>query len=61
VRVDANPAQLASYGLTLANLQSVLSLQNSDLAKGQISDGMVTPGVLDNGKISKAVSSASLL
>src|SRR6202142_1119451 len=42
VRVDANPTQLASYGLTLANLQSVLSLQNSDLAKGQISDGMVT-------------------
>ena len=36
VRVDANPTQLASYGLTLANLQSVLSLQNSDLAKGQI-------------------------
>jgi len=24
VRVDANPTQLASYGLTLANLQSVL-------------------------------------
>src|SRR5471032_854038 len=27
VRVEANPTQLASYGLTLANLQSVLSLQ----------------------------------
>src|SRR5580658_9748656 len=39
VRVDANPTQLASYGLTMANLQSVLSLQNSDLAKGQITDG----------------------
>src|ERR1019366_7699720 len=35
VRVDANPTQLASYGLTMANLQSVLSLQNADLAKGQ--------------------------
>jgi multidrug efflux pump len=46
VRVDANPTQLASYGLTLANLQSVLSLQNSDLAKGQISDGMVTADIL---------------
>src|ERR1039458_10211829 len=41
VRVDANPTQLASYGLTMANLQSVLSLQNADLAKGQISDGTV--------------------
>ena len=55
VRVDANPTQLASYGLTLANLQSMLSLQNSDLAKGQISDGMVTADILDNDQISKAV------
>jgi multidrug efflux pump len=54
VRVDANPTQLASYGLTLANLQSVLSLQNSDLAKGQISDGIVTADILDNDQISKA-------
>ena len=35
VRVDANPTQLAGYGLTVGNLQSVLSLQNSDLAKGE--------------------------
>jgi multidrug efflux pump len=55
VRVDANPTQLASYGLTLGNLQSMLSLQNSDLAKGQISDGMVTADILDNDQISRAV------
>jgi multidrug efflux pump len=54
VRVDANPTQLASYGLTLANLQSVLSLQNSDLAKGQISDGIVTADIVDNDQISHA-------
>ena len=54
VRVDANPTQLASYGLTVANLQSVLSLQNSDLAKGQISDGMVTADIIDNDQISHA-------
>jgi multidrug efflux pump len=54
VRVDANPTQLASYGLTLANLQSVLSLQNADLAKGQISDGMVTADILANDQISHA-------
>ena len=54
VRVDANPTQLASYGLTLANLQSVLSSQNSDLAKGQISDGIVTADILDNDQISHA-------
>jgi multidrug efflux pump len=54
VRVDANPTQLASYGLTLANLQSVLSLQNADLAKGQISDGMVTADIIANDQISHA-------
>jgi multidrug efflux pump len=54
VRVDANPTQLASYGLTLANLQSVLSLQNSDLAKGQISDGIVTADIVANDQISHA-------
>jgi multidrug efflux pump len=54
VRVDANPTQLAAYGLTLANLLSVLSLQNSDLAKGQISDGLVTADILSNDQISKA-------
>jgi multidrug efflux pump len=54
VRVDANPTQLASYGLTLADLQSVLSLQNADLAKGQITDGLVTADILANDQISHA-------
>ena len=54
VRVDANPTQLASYGLSLASLQSMLSLQNSDLAKGQISDGIVTADILANDQISLA-------
>jgi multidrug efflux pump len=54
VRVDANPTQLASYGLSLANLQSVLSLQNADLAKGQITDGVVTADILANDQISHA-------
>jgi multidrug efflux pump len=51
VRVDANPTQLASYGLTLTNLQSMLSLQNADLPKGQISDGIVTADILANDQI----------
>ncbi len=54
VRVDANPTQLASYGLTLANLQSVLSLQNADMAKGHITDGEVTADILANDQISHA-------
>jgi multidrug efflux pump len=54
VRVDANPTQLASYGLTLANLQAVLSLQNADQPKGQISNGIVTADIIANDQISLA-------
>lgn len=54
VRVEVNPTKLASYGLTMANLQSTLSLQNSDLARGQISDGNVRMDILDNDQISHA-------
>jgi multidrug efflux pump len=54
VRVEANPTKLASYGLTMANLQSQLSLQNSALAKGQITDGNVTMDILANDQISHA-------
>jgi multidrug efflux pump len=54
VRVDVNPAQLASYGLGMANVQSVLSLQNADLPKGQITNGTVTEDILANDQISHA-------
>jgi multidrug efflux pump len=55
VRVEVNPTKLASYGMTMAQVQSVLSLQNSDLAKGQISDGTITADIVDNDQISHAV------
>jgi multidrug efflux pump len=54
VRVDVNPAQLASYGLAMSSVQSLLSLQNSDLAKGQITDGNTTKDILANDQISHA-------
>ncbi|MGC1106469.1 MAG: efflux RND transporter permease subunit [Candidatus Acidiferrales bacterium] len=54
VRVDVNPTQLNSYGLTLASIRSALSLQNSDLARGQLSNGIATADILDNDQISKA-------
>ena len=54
VRVEVNPTKLASYGLALSNIQSVLSLQNTDLARGQISDGNTTADIIDNGQISHA-------
>jgi multidrug efflux pump len=54
VRVDVNPTQLNNYGLTLANVQAVLSIQNADLAKGQITDGYVTADIVANDQISTA-------
>ena len=55
VRVEVDPNKLGSYGLTMANLQSVLSLQNTNLARGQITDGDRTADIVVNGQISHAV------
>jgi multidrug efflux pump len=54
VRVEIDPAKLYSMGLTMAKVQSVLSLQNSDLAKGQITDGNFTADIVANDQISHA-------
>src|SRR5207248_4271673 len=55
VRVEVNPTKLASYGLTMTDIQSVLRLQNSDLAKGQITDGITSADLVSNDQISHAV------
>jgi len=55
VRVEVNPTKLASYGLALSDVQSVLRLQNSDLAKGQITNGDISADILSNDQISHAV------
>jgi multidrug efflux pump len=54
VRVDVNPTQLNNYGLTLSNIQSVLSTQNADIAKGQLTDGPITADIVANDQISTA-------
>jgi multidrug efflux pump len=54
VRVDVEPTQLASYGLTMANVQSVLSLQNAALAKGRLDGGAFAVDILANDQISRA-------
>ncbi len=54
VRVEVNPDKLASYGLTMANLRSVLRLQNTNLARGQITDGNISADIVVNGQISHA-------
>ena len=54
VRVEVNPKKLESFGLTLGNIQSVLSLQNSHSPRGQLSDNGVTEDIVTNDQISLA-------
>ena len=54
VRVEVDPTKLESFGLTLGNVQSVLSLQNSHSPRGQLSDNGVTEDILTNDQISLA-------
>jgi multidrug efflux pump len=54
VRVEVNPTLLNSHGLTIQNIQSVLSQQNVHEAAGQISDGTTTADIVTNDQISHA-------
>lgn len=54
VRVDVDPTQLNSYGLTLSSIQAILSTQNADIAKGQVTYGSVTSDIVANDQISAA-------
>jgi len=54
VRVDVNPTRLASFGLTLSSIRTLLSLQNSDRPRGQIANEFVTADIVTNGQISQA-------
>jgi multidrug efflux pump len=61
VRVEVNPTQLNSYGLTLSSVQGVLSTQNSDLARGQIAGPTSSSDILVNGQMSHAAEYAPLI
>ncbi len=54
VRVEVDPMKLQGYGLTLANVQSMLSLQNADTPRGQLADGQTTADIITNDQISHA-------
>jgi len=54
VRVEVDPTKLASFGMTLSTVQSVLSLQNSHEPRGQISVGQVSEDIITNDQISLA-------
>jgi multidrug efflux pump len=54
VRVEVNPTLLNSHGLTIQNIQSVLSQQNAHEPAGQITDGINTADIVTNDQISRA-------
>ena len=54
VRVEVNPTKLAGMGLTMADLQAVLSIQNADLAKGQITNGAISADIQANDQMMHA-------
>jgi len=61
VRVEVNPTRLNSTGLTLDNVQAVLSTQNSQLARGQLADSAVSSDISINGQLSHAAEYAPLI
>src|SRR5271156_2677277 len=53
VRVDVNPTQLNSYGLGLQDVASMLSRQNANSPKGQITNGDTTADIVTNDQLLK--------
>ena len=54
VRVEVNPTLLNSHGLTIQNVQSMLTQQNAHEPAGQISDDNTTADIVTNDQISHA-------
>ncbi|HTX75210.1 MAG TPA: efflux RND transporter permease subunit [Terracidiphilus sp.] len=54
VRVEVDPKKLESFGLTLGNVQGVLSLQNAHEPRGQLTDGNRQYDIITNDQISHA-------
>ena len=54
VRVEINPTQLNSYGLGLQDVAAMLSSQNANKPKGQISDDRGTADITTNDQLLKA-------
>jgi multidrug efflux pump len=54
VRVELNPVQLDSHGLGVQDVQKMLSVQNANLPKGQISNGDTSADISTNDQLLKA-------
>src|SRR5258707_12148411 len=54
VRVEVNPTPLNSFGLVLDDVRTVLTQQNVNLPKGQLSDDLITADIAANDQLLKA-------
>ncbi len=54
VRVEVNPTQLNSYGVSLETVRKALQSANADLAKGSVSNGTKTFTITDTDQLFKA-------
>src|SRR6202042_2374005 len=61
VRIEVNPTKLASFGMAMSDVQAVVSLQNSNLAKGQITNGIFSADIVANDQISHAEDSKPII
>jgi multidrug efflux pump len=61
VRIDLNPQQVSHYGLGLQDVAGVISAQNANRPKGQISDENTIADITANDQISKARDYAPLV
>ena len=61
VRIEADPTKLESFGMTLSNVQAVLSSQNSHEPRGFLTNGAVRADIITNDQISQAKDYAPLI
>jgi len=55
VRVDVNPTQLNNYGLGLQDVAAMLSRQNANSPKGQVTNSAISADIVTNDQLLKAV------
>jgi multidrug efflux pump len=61
VRIELNPQQVSQYGLGLQDVAGVISAQNANRPKGQISDGGTIADITANDQISRSRDYATLV
>ncbi|HLJ85521.1 MAG TPA: efflux RND transporter permease subunit [Candidatus Angelobacter sp.] len=54
VRVELNPTQMNSYGISYSEVANILRLANAHLALGQIADGNITADLVTNDQMTHA-------